>query len=316
MDEIRKAIARHGNIWSPQTNTEMMELYEPLHAQRAPEFEATIEVEKGIKYGSDARHRVDVYRPARAPEPGVVRSALPVVVFFHGGGFTSGDTDITPSMHGNIGHFLASNGCIGILATYRLLPEARYPSGGEDVSLALRWVWDHVSQYGGDLARITAVGQSAGGAHLASALWDGHLHRAGQGVDLHLAGVVLLSPPMSYDLRLARRRANMLQYHNTDSDEYILDRTGVSVFSRYANATVDSKDNPALEPKLLLMVAELDSDEIVEANLAFVDAYRARYRRMPLFEVVAGHNHISYTLAIGLPEQDPVGRRVLAFATA
>lgn len=200
---------------------------------------------------------------------------------------------------------------MGILATYRLLPEARYPSGGKDVALALRWVQDHVGEYGGDATRVTAVGQSAGGAHLASAIWDGHLREAGV-QPKQLAGIVLMSPPLSYDLSIPRRRANMLQYHDTDSAAHVLDCTGVAIFSRAAAANADSSPD---QPRLLLMVAELDSDEIVRANLAFVDAYRAKYHRMPLFEVMAGHNHISNTLAIGLPG-DTVGQRILEFAKA
>lgn len=83
MEEIRRAIARHGNVWSLQTNSDMMDLYEPLHAQQAHKFETTVQVEKGLKYGDDARHRIDVYRPARALEG--QGSSLPVVVFLHGG---------------------------------------------------------------------------------------------------------------------------------------------------------------------------------------------------------------------------------------
>lgn len=81
MDGINEAIARHGNIWSLQTNTDMNELYEPMHAQQAHHFLQTVRVEKGLKYGEHERHRLDVYVPINAAS-GV---ALPVVVFFHGG---------------------------------------------------------------------------------------------------------------------------------------------------------------------------------------------------------------------------------------
>lgn len=222
-------------------------------------------------------------------------------------------------MHGNIGNFkisealkvdranktlgnyFASNECICILATYRLLPEARFPSGGEDTAWALRWVKDHAVEYGGNPEKITAVGQSAGGAHLASATWGGFLEDAG--VTLH--GLVLLSPPLWYDLKQERRRKNMALYYNTDKDEDILDKAGVAIFQKSAITQ---------EPRLLQMVAEFDSNEIVDGNLAFVDAYRKKFKKMPLFEVMPGHNHISNTLAIGLPN-DLVGKRILAFAS-
>lgn len=202
----------------------------------------------------------------------------------------------------NQGNFFASNGCICVLATYRLLPEACYPSGGKDTAQALRWVQQNATQYGGDPAKITAVGQSAGGAHLASAIWNGFLEEAG----VNPSGIVLLSPPMWYDLRQERRRKNMFLYHETEKEEKVLAKTGVSVFR---GSTISK------EPNLLLMVAEWDSNEIVDGNLAFVDAYRKKHQRMPLFEVMKGHNHISNTLAIGLPD-DLVGKRILAFATS
>lgn len=155
-------------------------------------------------------------------------------------------------------------------------------------------------EYGGDAGTITAVGQSAGGAHLASATWAGFLRDFG--VRLH--GLVLLSPPLWYDLRQERRRHNMELYHDSKKEDDILDKSGVSVFQ---------KSSISEEPRLLLMVAEFDSNEIVDGNLAFVDAYRSKYKRLPLFEVMPGHNHISNTLAIGLTG-DLVGKRILAFA--
>ncbi|KAK6064979.1 hypothetical protein SCUP515_11454 [Seiridium cupressi] len=297
MDKIREAIAKHGSIWSLQTNSDMNELYEPLHAQQAGRFLQNVKVQKGLKYGDHERHRLDIYSPVET----IPNRQLPVVVFFHGGGFTSGDTDITASMHGNIGNYFASNGCICILATYQLLPQARYPSGGKDTAQALRWVQDHAVEYRGDPRKITAVGQSSGGAHLASAAWAGFLADAG----VKLSGLVLLSPPMWYDLRQERRRKNMELYHGSEKEQDILEKTGVSVFQ---NSTITE------EPRLLLMVAEFDSNEIVDGNLSFVDAYRKKFKRMPLFEVMPGHNHISNTLAIGLPD-DATGKRILAFAS-
>ena len=189
------------------------------------------------------------------------------------------------------------------LGTYRLLPEARYPSGGEDTTAALKWVQDHAGQYGGDSSKITAVGQSAGGAHLANAAFSGLMKKA----ELSLKALVLLSPPMSYDLRQERRRQNMFLYHATETEEEVMGKTAVSVFR-------EAKEEDLQGLNLLLMVAELDSNEIVDGNLAFVDEHRKKFRRLPLFEVMRGHNHISNTLEIGLPGS-LVAKRILEFAT-
>lgn len=85
MDEIREAIARHGNVWTVQTNSDMTELYEPLHAQQAQRSRGQIKIEKGLKYGDHERHRIDVYRPTDAASG----ASIPVVVFFHGGTLSS-----------------------------------------------------------------------------------------------------------------------------------------------------------------------------------------------------------------------------------
>lgn len=83
MEEIRKAIAGHGNVWSLKTNNDMNALYEPLHANQKEQFVGKVNVEKGIKYGDHPRHRLDVYTPVSGVES--MSTALPVVVFFHGG---------------------------------------------------------------------------------------------------------------------------------------------------------------------------------------------------------------------------------------
>lgn len=81
MEKIQEAIARHGNVWTLKTNSEMNELFEPLHAERAHDFLQTVKVQKGIKYGDHERHRIDIYSPAVLVE----NEQLPVIVFFHGG---------------------------------------------------------------------------------------------------------------------------------------------------------------------------------------------------------------------------------------
>lgn len=84
MERIKVAIARHGNIWTLQTNSEMNALYEPLHAEQKQQFAQMVKVDKGLKYGLHERHRLDVYRPVET----TIDSALPMVVFFHGGAFS------------------------------------------------------------------------------------------------------------------------------------------------------------------------------------------------------------------------------------
>lgn len=98
MDAVREALAKFGNAWNNNIPPTLMQLYEPLQAQQNQKYGSDIKAEKAIKYGPDARNRIDVYSPASG---GV--SGKPVVLFIHGGGLNRGDNDVTPNVYANIG---------------------------------------------------------------------------------------------------------------------------------------------------------------------------------------------------------------------
>jgi acetyl esterase/lipase len=189
---------------------------------------------------------------------------------------------------------------VSVLATYRLLPEARFPEGMQDVSLAVRWINENIGAYGGDSRNIFLIGQSAGGAHLAMALWSGLL----QGTLLP-RGIILQSVPFWYDLRQQRRRANMCMYYDTESDERILSQSAGAIFRRAAA-------NALFDVPLYVTVGELDSEEIVKGSLMLLEDSAHLAKRLPRFQVLEGHNHISYALSMGL-EGDEVGPQILQF---
>lgn len=97
-----------------------------------------------------------VYRPAaiRAGRP------LPVLVFFHGGGWVFG----SPASYDPLCTFLC-DGVEAVVASidYRLAPEHPAPAGLEDGFDGLRWVAEHAADLGGDPSRIGVAGDSAGG---------------------------------------------------------------------------------------------------------------------------------------------------------
>lgn len=203
-----------------------------------------------------------------------------------------------------LGNYFASKGCVCVLATYRFVfQSALYPSGAEDVTLAVQWAESHAPKYGGDITKITAIGQSSGGAHVASALYSGALKKSG----VKLQGAVLLSAPLWYDLRQERRKQTMLKYHNTESEEDVLAKTAVAVFR-------DAPEHDIMPCEVLIMLADLDTNEQIDGNLMFIEEHRKRYSRLPLVEVMKGHNHVSYVLGLGLGT-DVVGPRLLEFIT-
>ena len=67
-------------------------------------------------------------------------SRPPAIVFFHGGGWVTGDLD----SHDSSCRLLAAvSGCIVVSVAYRLAPEDPYPAAVEDALAAYRWVQQH-----------------------------------------------------------------------------------------------------------------------------------------------------------------------------
>ncbi|MCI2417615.1 alpha/beta hydrolase [Saccharopolyspora sp. K220] len=98
--------------------------------------------------------------PVRIYWPSVDGDPLPVVVFFHGGGWVLGDLE----SHDGTARALANgSGAIVIAVHYRLAPEHRYPAAAEDCYAATRWAAEHAAELGGDPTRLAVAGDSAGG---------------------------------------------------------------------------------------------------------------------------------------------------------
>jgi acetyl esterase len=94
-----------------------------------------------------------VFRPA-SPGPHAT------IAFFHGGGFTIGDT---ASYDLQCRTLCAEVDAVVVSTDYRLAPEHPYPAAVDDALAATRWVREHVSELGGDAARVAVAGDSAGG---------------------------------------------------------------------------------------------------------------------------------------------------------
>ena len=102
-----------------------------------------------------ARQNLDVYVPVTSKVP------LPLIVWIHGGGWTSGSKEKCAALDwANRGYVVAS-------INYRLSRRAKFPAQIEDCKAAVCWLRRHAERYRIDPARVVAWGESAGG-HLAS----------------------------------------------------------------------------------------------------------------------------------------------------
>lgn len=118
------------------------------------------EVKRDIPYtkNADKLQTLDVYAPPAAKN-------LPVVFWIHGGGWQTGDkadVHLKPQVFNGKGFILVST-------NYRLLPNVDMATLTRDVAKSIRWVHDHIAEFGGDPKRLLIMGHSAG-AQLAALL--------------------------------------------------------------------------------------------------------------------------------------------------
>ena len=120
---------------------------------------AHVRATRDVAYGPHRLHRYDVFAPVNAHE-------APVLVFWHGGGWTNG--------YRAYNHFMAQRvvemGCVLVTPSYRLVTEARFPAAFEDGLAALAHLRQNLQELGGSVNRIYLAGHSAGG-HLVTMLY-------------------------------------------------------------------------------------------------------------------------------------------------
>jgi acetyl esterase/lipase len=141
-----------------------------------------------LAYGAEPQHRLDLYLPPRAGN-----TLCPVIVFWHGGSWKSGDK----ADYRFVGAALAQLGYVAILPNYRHYPQVRMQGFMSDAAQAALWASARAGDFGGDRRRFYLMGHSAG-AHLAALLALDPSYFAATGSAPPIAGVIGLSGPYDF----------------------------------------------------------------------------------------------------------------------
>jgi acetyl esterase/lipase len=140
-------------------------------------------------YGPGPRQKLDVYAPVER----AAGATLPVIAFFYGGSWASGDKDD----YGFAGDAFASRDFITVIPDYRIAPDV-FPSFLEDGAAALRWVRDNIGAHGGDPNRIVLAGHSAGAYIAAMLALDAHYLRDAGVEASRIRGMAGLAGPYDF----------------------------------------------------------------------------------------------------------------------
>ena len=213
-----------------------------------------------------------VYRPLGAGASPTKGSSLPVLVYYHGGGWTIGDLDT----HDVLCRELCNgSGAVVVAVDYRLAPEHAFPAAVDDAWAATEWVAGTAAELGAD--RIAVGGDSAGG---------------------NLAAVIAIAArdsgafPIAYQLLIYpatdMRRGH--PSHTTNGSGYLLTTETIAYYHDHyitdAAHDLDWRASPLLHPDLsnlppaLVLTAGFDPlrDEALEyANRLAAAGNRATY---------------------------------------
>ncbi|MEQ1519337.1 MAG: alpha/beta hydrolase [Usitatibacteraceae bacterium] len=149
------------------------------------------QINRDLAYGQNPRNQLDVYTPI---SPNATAAGRPVVVFFYGGAWDSGEK----SSYLFAAEALTSKGFVVVVPDYRLYPEVIFPAYMDDAARAVKWTFDNIAQYGGDASKVFVMGHSAGAQLAALVAYDGS-YLGHIGFDKNrIRGVISLAGPLDF----------------------------------------------------------------------------------------------------------------------
>ncbi|MGJ3702046.1 alpha/beta hydrolase [Variovorax sp. AFSI2.2] len=255
----------------PPTHTlspaEARAFYRERRATTQPEAPQVAQVRELKAEGPHGTIPVRLYRPLGS----TADAALPVLVYFHGGGWVIGDLDT----HDVLCRSLANGaGCAVASIDYRMGPEHRFPAAVDDVLAATRWVRREAASLGLDAGRLAVGGDSAGGNLAAVAAIA-----ARDAGDLPIAFQLLIYPATD------QRRGH--PSHQANGQGYLLTRDTMTYFHDHyiddPRHDLDWRASPLLHadlsglPPALVLTAGFDP--LRDEGMAYAEALTAAGNR-------------------------------------
>jgi triacylglycerol lipase len=271
-------VAALGKRWDAEARAETERLYGEVHRS----IDSSGIKQTTVSYGPDPSQTLDVFVP-----DGGFREPSVVLVYLPGGGLAGTERiDRSSPAYGNVGNFIARAGGIGVVARYRTLPEAKWPSGGEDVRLVLDWVRKNVAPLGGDPDNVLLMGNDIGATHIATYLFNEALQlEGGPGI----TGAVLSSG--SFGTTPA-----------SNDERAYFGRNGAAHMPLNLVDVYRGKAAP-----ILLWSGEYDAPSIETGVAQLYAKLCAKYRDCPAFAQLSGHNSLSAVLSIDTDDRSVVG---------
>lgn len=282
----------------------------PFHTLTPDQARAAYEAGAGVlEIPKPALARVeDLQIPARDGELLGARlyapsdQALPVLLFFHGGGFTVGSV----ATHDILCRQLSLLAGIAVVSLdYRLAPAHKFPTAANDAWDALQWLAANGASRGLDASRLAVGGDSAGGtlAAMCAVL--------AQGAGLPLALQLLIYPGCTAHQDTAS--------HKTFAEGFVLGEADISwFFSQYVRSPADRDDwrfaplnAPDVDGVAPAWVGLAECDPLVDEGVMYADKLRAAGVAVDL-EIYRGVTHEFIKMGRIIPE----ARRAHADAAA
>lgn len=235
----------YGDLLPPQIREENKKQAEQIeHLFDFPPIELANIEDRTIEMRDGVAIPIRIYQPNK-------KQNLPLIVFFHGGGFVLRSID---SHDKACRRFAKISEAVVVSVGYRLAPEHKFPIPTEDAYDATLWVAEHAKSLGGDPDNLILMGDSAGGN--LSAVTSIQARNLGKP---KIAKQILIYPAL--DARLNHPSMETLGY------DYFLTKELVEWFVNHYKRTDEDILNPMMSPLLTKDLSNLPPALVLTCSL-------------------------------------------------